>query len=207
MSIVINMPVSVTTKNDEGNNVRKEIGKVAVTIFSLSDFNLGVDATGKDEDGLDVYEDKKHQHVYDALVSTTKAAARNLLIDKTCDIIEGRKIATTVDELIAEVVRTGGGGGNSAFQALQKEFIDGFKTYLLGSGKSEKVQQLYASMIAVNMRKTIPQCREPQRLGLLAQLNGYKDEIGDEWANKFSSIFVQLSTLCANQAAIEDDAF
>jgi len=208
--VVSKKVINPTTKEGE----YQEVGKVAVPVFSLSEFGISspqhlndaerlaaITAAGikaEDDEGLDYYNDPRVQYVYDAVVAATKADARNKLISGTANIKAGNKIADTVEELIAKAERSG------AALALNREFLASFAAYLAAkSGKSAVVQALYNSM--TKTRQSITMASQARKDGLLAQLTAYAVQCSTEDAAKYNNILTTLAELCESAEAISED--
>lgn len=192
----------------------KPVGVVVVPMFALNEFGItcateldaeqraaavkALEISAEDDDGLDYYADARIQFVYDAVVSATKADARNKLVSGSSALKPGNKIADTVEELIAKAERSG------AALALNREFLTSFSAYLAAkSGKSAVVQALYNGMTKV--RATITLSSQARKDGLLAQLEGYIGQATTEDVAKFSNIITTLGDLCSSAEAIGDD--
>lgn len=209
--VVSKKVVNPVTKEGE----YREVGKVAIPVFSLAEFGLatpaaltdtqraeaikapGIDADN--DDGLDMYADASVQFVYDAVVAATKADARNKLVSGTANLKAGNTIAQTVAELIAKAERSG------AALALNRDFLTSFSTYLAAqSGKSAAVQAIYNGMVKV--RASITLSTEARKQGLIHQLEQYINHATVEDAAKYTNIINTLGDLCQADVALVDDS-
>lgn len=193
----IKMVVNKKVKNAAGEAEYQEVGAVEVPCFDLADFGLGVESTGKDEEGVPSYGNDKLDFVMGAVWAAIKADARNKLVSGTASVKAGQKIASTVEELIAKAERSG-----AALQ-LVRDFIAAFTKYLAErSGKSAAVQALYIGM--VRNRQSIAVSSEARRNGLLAQLTAFAEGLAAEEAEKFQGIVLTLADLCQSAAELDD---
>jgi hypothetical protein len=129
------MEVSKKDK-DKGEYVKQ--GEVKVFYPLLSELGINADPVKEDEDGFPVYSDERVQYVFDAVLASVKASARNKLVSGTVELKPDNKIAETVEDLLASGERSG------AALAIRREFFSALKDYLPSLGKSQAYcAQLY----------------------------------------------------------------
>jgi hypothetical protein len=205
MSKIYQMPVSVSAKDADGNNVRQEIGKVPVTLFSLADFGIPSDILSVDAEGN--YADPKMQWLQDAADAATKAVARNALVPKSLNCIPGRQIASTLTELITPVpaIRNGNGAKSTGLSAtLSKEFAGVIYAYCLSVGKSTKAADNHARFIYKEGQAVLAYQPAKIREVLSATLSGFVEAASDEALAKYSTLVSHLADLCQG-ASVEEE--
>lgn len=196
--ILINMDVAKKTKQADGSVKAVKSGSVPVTIFDLSCFHPSLPAADKtEEDGTPGYSIPAVQWVMKAVTALTKASARNdLKTDAT-----GSTIAKTVEELIAEGERIGGG----VYMALNKEFVAAFASFLASrSGKSAAVQAIFNGLVSLQGRKTIHLAEVAARNGLSRQVAAFIETLSADDVTRFESILTAISEGCEGEAEALD---
>lgn len=98
------------------------VGKITIFIPTMEDMGITVETKGEDDEGLPVYADDRVQWTYKALVAAVKAKARNALVSGTAQLKPGQSIADTVEAIIAEGQRGGGGEALAAIRELKKAY-------------------------------------------------------------------------------------
>ena len=143
--------VSKKVEGKDGKGEYEEVGKINIFYPLLSEFGVAAEfakdeKTGepkKDDDGLPLYAEEKAQYLFDCVIASVKAAARNKLISGTATVKEGAKIAETLEELIAPST-----GNRGEALAIAREVLAKFKAFLATTGKNQAAQDtiyLYAS--------------------------------------------------------------
>lgn len=190
-SLNVGISKKVTDPNDPTgqSNIYEEIGKIIIPIPTLAAF--GIEAAVKEvgEDGLPVYADEKLDWLFGAVIQSCKADARNKLVPQTADLKEGKKIASTFEELLAE----GGDRGKylEHMRELQKAFAGWFSTL----GKSVQAQAL-ALMLFKNREalSTQPQGMKDKMKAYLAQ---FAETLSPEDASRYGRFLLRVEEACA----------
>lgn len=123
-------------------NEYQPIGNIFIPIPSLEAFGIKAEKREKTEDdaddGLPLYKDEKLAWLYDAVVASCKAAAKNKLVPGTIDLKDNAKIAENFEELLKEGDRR----GNAEAIKLYREVANSFSSFVQGLGKSAQTQAI-----------------------------------------------------------------
>lgn len=198
----------VVSKKEGGEY--KPVGSVAVFYPELSELGFDVQPTGyevlndkgevsgtsAEGTGFPVYADDKVQYLFDAALSSVKAAARNKLVSGTVTLKEGNKIAETVEELLATAERSG--------EALKnrREFLDAFKKFLATTGKSLAVQEAISRLVAAPAN--IPLQPDSVKDKLPGYLANFATTLNAEQAAKYGRYLVAIEEQCQGANALLD---
>lgn len=187
---IIKMEVGTKQEQPDGKIKTVKTGEVNLPVFDLSEFGIAVEPTGTDEGGYSTYADEKLQFVYDSIAAATRADARNKLkADAT-----GATISQTVEALISEGIRVGGG----AYMKLNKAFCDSFAAFLKAkSNKSAQVQAVFNSLVSIRSRASIVLASSKVRAGLEHQLEAYIEQASQDEVAQFEGILTSLVESCA----------
>lgn len=190
MATTIKMEVGTKQVQADGKVKTVKTGEVDLPLFLLKDFNLAVESNGVDEGGYPTYQDEKVDFIAQALYAAIRADARNKLKAEP----NGSTIAQTVEALIAEGQRVGGG----AFMKLNKAFCDSFAQFLKAkSNKSVAVQTVFNSLVSIRSRASIVLASQKVRSGLEAQLEAYIEQTSPEEVAQYEGILTGLVESCA----------
>lgn len=147
---------------------RVAVGDVSIFIPTLSEFGLAteqaVDEAGAPavSDGLPVYKSQAANWLQEAIAAAVKAQARNRLISGSTTLKPGAAISTTLEQLVAETERVGGG---EALKTIRDCKVD-FAAWVAGLGKSASTQDTLNVMFA-------------NKSSLRLQPQGHKDKMVD----------------------------
>ncbi len=183
--------------NKKENSAFVKVGSVKVHYPLLSEMGLPVEPTKFDDEGFPIYEDTKVQFVFDGLLSSVKANARNKLVSGTATLKDGLTIAETVEQLLES-----GSGNKGEALAIVREMLASFKSYLPSTGKSQKVQD--AVLALASNRKSLmlqPADKKEKFLGYLA---GYAQTLTPEQASKFSRPLLALQEAAEEADGLDD---
>ncbi len=212
-----NMEVS-TKKEIDGKNQYVPVGSVVVYYPLLSELGIGVSPAkyfkmveGKeveskedDADAFPSYSDERVQYVFDSVLASVKAQARNRLVSNTATLKEGLSIASTVEELLES-------GSNNKGEALAniREAGKAFAAFVKlpnkeGKARSEKLQSVLVSFFS-SPKSVIT--GDSKMVGRLEKaISSFVDSLNDEQASKYSRHLAKLlEAVELNKSLNEDD--
>lgn len=195
------MPVSVTEGTGD-NRKRKEIGQVEIYTPDLTEIAaiiVTAKVTGTDEaDGLPVYDTQEANWVFGALHNAVKMAARNKLVNKTCDLKDGLSIATTMAELTEEGQRGSGGEG----LAILREVKTAFGEWVATLGKSEATQTYIVTMFSNRQALAIQAASVKEKMAKYVE--DFALSLNEEQLDRFSRPLETIGNACSAPATVED---
>lgn len=116
------------SKKENGEYVT--VGQVEVFYPLLSELGLASEPSSFDDEGFPVYADERIQYVFDAVLASVKATARNRLVSGTANLKPDNTIADSVEALLATGERSGEALAN------RRDYFKAFKEFLTTLGKS-----------------------------------------------------------------------
>jgi hypothetical protein len=178
----------------------EEVGKIRLPLPLLSDFGI-VAPMKKDEkdptkdfigeDGLPSYADEKMDWLFGAAVAMAKAQARNKLISGTAELKDGKKIAATMEELIAEGERV----GNKEALMLRHEIRKSFAAFVGTLGKTAQTQ---AVLVGLFSNKEALALQDDVNKGKFkAYLGQYAETLEEKDLERYSKFLTTVDEACA----------
>lgn len=178
----------------------EEVGKIKLPLPLLSDFGVAADLKmdEKDntkmyigEDGLPVYTDDKMDWLFGAAVAAAKAQVRNKLISGTAEFKEGKKVAETMEELIAEGERR----DNSEFLKLRHEVLKSFAAFVSSLGKSVTTQAVIVGLF--KNREALALQDDVNKGKFKAYLGQYAETLEPTDLTRYSKLLTSVEEACA----------
>lgn len=166
----------------------KLLGDVTVFYPLLNEMGITVNTDKEDEAGFPVYEDEKHQYLFDTMLAGIKAQARNKLISGTVQLKPNNKIAETVEELLAAAER------NGEALKIRREFLTAFKNFLPSTGKSAAFQAAMYDLISTP--KVIPLQSQERKDKIIAMITAFAGTLTEETATKFEKYLLNIDESC-----------
>ena len=189
--------MEVSTKQEVGGvSQYVKQGEIEVYYPVLSELGLTVEPKEFDKEGFPIYSDERVQYVFDAVLASVKAQARNKLVSKSAALKPGLSIASTVEELL----ESGGNKGDAL--AANREFLAAFKAWLPKTGKSEKVQ-LAVFDLAKN-RSGLSLQSDVNKGKFSVYLSDFADTLSTEQAERFTRPLIALNEACTLGDALDD---
>lgn len=186
--------LEISKRNNEGEKQTK-VGEVTIFYPELSEMGLEVTAKEYDKDGFPVYADERVQYVFDCVFGQVKAQARNKLQSGTAELKDGNKIAETVEELIAAGER-----GGEALK-IRREYLDAFKKFLAGTGKSAAYQAAVYDLVSTP--KVISLQTDDRKAKILALITKFATELPAESAGRFAKNLLNVEEACKAVNALD----
>ena len=178
----------------------EEVGKIKLPLPLLSDFGIVAELKkdekdpAKDyigEDGLPCYTDERLDWLFGAAVAQAKAQARNKLISGTAELKDGKKIAETMEELIAEGERV----GNAEALKLRHEIRKSFAAFVGTLGKSAQTQ---AVLVGLFSNKEALALQDDINKGKFkAYLGQYADTLEETDLGRYAKFLGSVEDACA----------
>lgn len=149
MATTQKMTVSKTVKGKDGKGAYVPVGEVSYWLPALEDTGLTGFAPAADnedegikngvytEDGTPAYADERHQFLFNALHAAVKGINKNRLIKDSVTLKDGANAPIDWETLLEKGQR----GGNAEALQFLRELKESFATWLLTTGKSEKVRK------------------------------------------------------------------
>jgi hypothetical protein len=182
------------TETIDGQNKRVPVGSVTVYYPLLSEMGIAIEPSGEDKNGLPIYSDDRVMFVWDALMASVLANARNKLTKGTITLKDGNTIPDTVEQLIATAERSGEALKNRA------ACYTSLAAFLTAQGKPAA----FVSGVINTAKNTagIPLQSQQRREKLIAIVTEFSASLSEEDAARFERT---LSTI-VEQAQAEDDS-
>lgn len=189
--------MEVSTKQViEGVSQYVKQGDIEIYYPLLSEMGITIEPDSYDDEGFPVYKDSKVQYVFDSVLSSVKAQARNRLVAKSATLKPGLSIATTVEELLES------GGNKGDAMAANREMLVAFKAWLPTTGKSEKVQ-LAVFDLAKN-RAGLSLQDNDKKAKFQKYLVDFLATLKPEQVARFERSLEALNTACTEGDALDD---
>lgn len=187
-----------------GKNQYVPRGKVAVPYPTLEDLDITAIVKETTEEGFPIYQEEKHNFLFDALLAAVRASARNKLtiVNGVVQCKEGLNIADTLESLM----EAGTAGGNG--KALQdiRDFVNAFRAYMATTGKSSGVQ---AAVVAfADKPATISLVEDAsKREKIAAYVGDFVATISEEDAARWNRRITQIADACSNESVLDAEDF
>lgn len=151
-----------------------------------------------DAEGLPIYENDAHDWAFGAIISQAKMQARNKLVPATVELKDGKHIACTMEELIAEGERV----GNKEFMQLFKECRNAFTGYMNTLGKSNEA---VAFAVTLFEKKDALQTQpETIKEKFKAYLEGFAVSLEAADAERYNKILARAEEAAATATGLGD---
>lgn len=199
LSFALQMDVSKKVAVVGGGNEYQKVGEIKLPLPLLSDFGIasatlkkkeGTDEMFIGEDGLPVYEDEYLDWLFSAAVAAAKAQARNMLVSGTAELKEGKKIAETLDELIAEGERR----GNAEALKLAKEIQTSFSAFVQTLGKTAATQAVLVGLF--RNREALSLQDDVNKGKFKAYLEQYAETLEEKDLERYGKYLTKVEEAC-----------
>lgn len=176
-----------------GNEYQK-VGDIIIPIPSLESFGVVAEIRPRTEDdpddGLPLYKDEKMAWLYDAVVASCKAAARNKLVSGTIDLKENNKIAETFEELLAEGERR----GNAEALKLAKEVQVSFASYVQTLNKTQQTQAVLVNLF--RNKQALSLQPDENKAKMVAYVAGYAETLEEKDLERYKKYLTSVEEAC-----------
>lgn len=182
-------------------NEYSRIGDIIIPIPSLEAFGIKAERREKTEDdpedGLPLYKDEKLAWLYDAVVASCKASARNKLVSGTIDLKDQAKIAENFEELLKEGDRR----GNAEALKLAREVLASFSSYVQGLGKSQQAQAVIVGLF--RNRQALSLQTDENKNKMKGYVSAYAETLEEKDLTRYSKYLTSVEEACAPGTATD----
>lgn len=205
------MVVSKTVKGKDGKGAYVPVGTVAYWLPSLEDTGLSGFSPAPDseeegikngvyvEDGTPAYADERHQFIFNALRAAVKSINKNRLVKDSVTLKDGANAPIDWETLLEKGQR----GGNAEALAFLRDLKDAFATWLLTTGKSEKVRK--ALQIYFNSPDTLSIQDDATKGKVIVYVEHFATQLDATVLEKAQKHIQKLIDACEPEADNEDD--
>lgn len=189
------------TVSKQVNGKRQAIGEFPCFTPLLNAFGLAADVVRDDEgkavvndEGFPEYADNAMNWLFTAVVNHAKTSARNKLTPGTADLAPNRSWSTTLEELVAPVVRSG-----SAALAERSALFSLWNSYIDSLGRQPAV----AALAKAFMKQPDSVIAQPQKVKDAVQgwLSDFVEAHGDELTEYQANHIGTVLEACETDAA------
>ena len=198
VGLLVDVSKKTAAASGSGNEYVK-IGEMTIPIPTLEAFGItnaahrARTADDGEEDGMPLYTDDKFQWLYDAVVKSCKADARNKLIPQTAELKDGVHIANTFEDLIAD----GRVGGEHL--KIRNEAIKAFSAWFVTLAKSVAATAMATKLFA----KTDALSLQPADIKekMKSYLSQFAESLEPADAERYGKTLLSVEEACSTQLA------
>lgn len=190
--------MEISKKGEKEGDKRIPVGKVTYFYPELSELGFSVEPKSYDEETqLPLYEDEKHQFLFDAVLAATRAIVRNKLVNGTITLRNGLSIPETVEALLERSEQTG--EALKAFRDCKKDFV----AWLPTSGKSEKFQAMAKALFAAPEALSVQSNKRKEQVGNIVQ--AFMLTLSKDNLSRYESYLKKVGEACQPDEEDDDD--